>query len=285
VSSRRTEELPASPLGPVLQRLLYAAALLVFLAGIQLFVLSDQTETFFAWTVDPPLTAAFLGALYWAACGLEFMSARSGTWAGARITVPGVLVFTALTNGPTWMNLGAYNLDSPAAWGWIGVYMLVPGLFLWALVAQRKHGWKVPPRRRLLGAPLQWILGLAGVCFLAGGLAMIVAPEWAGAGWPWDLSPSDSVYKRFTEPYVGCWGIGLGVVSAQTAWENDLDRVRPVWPAMIATSLLCAIALLRYRDAVTWQHPAIELMVFVLIALFTCGCAGEILHRRPAPGT
>src|SRR5438552_2199911 len=43
---------------PIMRRLLLVAGTLVFIAGTQLYVLSEQTSRFFAWTVDPPLAAA-----------------------------------------------------------------------------------------------------------------------------------------------------------------------------------------------------------------------------------
>ena len=49
---------------PAMRRMLYVAGCFVLIAGFQLFVLTDRTEDFFAWTIDPPLTAAFLGAGY-----------------------------------------------------------------------------------------------------------------------------------------------------------------------------------------------------------------------------
>ena len=42
--------------------LLLVASVLVFIIGIPLFLLSGQTDRYFAWTVSVPLTAAFLGA-------------------------------------------------------------------------------------------------------------------------------------------------------------------------------------------------------------------------------
>ncbi len=270
----------AAPLSPVLQRLLQAASLLVFLAGVQLFVLSDYTETLFAWTVTPPLTAAFLGALYWAAGLLEWFAARSGTWAGARIAIIGVLGFTALTNLPTWANLDQYHLDSPAAWAWIAVYAVVPWLFVWALRAQRSVGWDTPDRLHRLPTPLRALLGVAGLGFLAGGLALIASPSVAGGAWPWDLSPQVGSYTRFTEPYIGCWGVGLGLVAAQAAWEDELARLRPLWPAMIATPVLCTVAVLRYRSTVEWRHPATEVMAVLFGTLLLAGLWGELLNRR-----
>jgi hypothetical protein len=80
-----------------MRRLLFAAAVLVLLAGFQLFVFTGRTGTFFAWTIVNPLAAAFLGAGYWASVSIEALAGRQSAWANARIAVLAVLVFTVLT--------------------------------------------------------------------------------------------------------------------------------------------------------------------------------------------
>ena len=57
----------ARPLTGELKLLLWLFAALALSAGFLLFVLADQTDETFSWTIKPPLTAAFLGASYWAA--------------------------------------------------------------------------------------------------------------------------------------------------------------------------------------------------------------------------
>ena len=118
------------PLHRGMRWLLILASLLVLGVGISLYVFSEQTETHFAWTIQPPLTAAFLGACYWAAFLLEALVARSKTWTDARVAIPGVLIFTALTNVPTLQNLDNYRLDSALAWIWVATYMVVPVLMV-----------------------------------------------------------------------------------------------------------------------------------------------------------
>ena len=61
----------AAPVIAPMRWLLYIAAFLVFLAGLVLFVFPLRTAEWFAWTVNPPMTAVFLGAAYWSAAGLE----------------------------------------------------------------------------------------------------------------------------------------------------------------------------------------------------------------------
>ena len=79
------------------QAILYIASALVLIMGLILYFLSDNTATYFAWTIGVPLTAAFLGAGYLASFILEFMAAREQIWARSRVAVPTVLLFTSLT--------------------------------------------------------------------------------------------------------------------------------------------------------------------------------------------
>src|SRR5215472_368531 len=64
------------PLIPGMRRLLFTASVLVLLAGIQLFAFTGRTGHFFAWTIANPLSAAFLGAAYWAAVAIEALADR-----------------------------------------------------------------------------------------------------------------------------------------------------------------------------------------------------------------
>src|SRR5437867_13089773 len=85
------------PLTTGLRRLLYVASGLVALAGFQLFVLTDHTDRYFSWTIQPGLTAAILGAGYTASGLFEFLSARRRAWAAVRLSVHKAWVFKVLT--------------------------------------------------------------------------------------------------------------------------------------------------------------------------------------------
>src|SRR5712692_507014 len=96
-----------------MRRLLYVASALVFISGVQLFVLTDHTDRFFAWTIHPGLTAAFLGGGYLASFFLEFLSARERVWAQARLAVPAVLTFTVLTLVVTLVHRDRFHFGDP----------------------------------------------------------------------------------------------------------------------------------------------------------------------------
>ena len=92
---------------------LYVASFLVLAVGLSLYLLSERTDVYFSWTINPPLTAAFLGAGYLASFPLELLSARERIWARTRPAVPGVWIFTFLTLIVTLVHLDRFHFDSP----------------------------------------------------------------------------------------------------------------------------------------------------------------------------
>jgi len=112
---------------------------LLFIAGVQLFILSEQTELYFAWTIPLPFTAAFMGAGYWAALANAFVIIREPSWDRTRVSIPAGLTATTLLLIATLLHLDAFHLDSPAfitrfvTWVWIIVYVVTPPIFLYFL--------------------------------------------------------------------------------------------------------------------------------------------------------
>ena len=84
-------------LSPATRGLLVGFVLLTVLATNQLYVLSAHTDAYFAWTIKPPLTAAFLGAGFAAGLVLVLLGLRAHAWVEARIAVVTVAVFSVLT--------------------------------------------------------------------------------------------------------------------------------------------------------------------------------------------
>ena len=119
------------PLIPAMRRLLLVASQLVLAVGIPLMLKPTETADYFSWTIQPPLTAAFLGSAYWASFLLEFEASRRRTWDYARIAVPAVFAFTVLTLIATLSNLERFHFGDPGVivtivtWGWLLVYAIV----------------------------------------------------------------------------------------------------------------------------------------------------------------
>ena len=168
---------------PGIRVILYIASFLVLAVGISLYFLSGKTNVYFSWTVNPPLSAAFLGAGYLASFVLEFLSAREKIWSRARPAIPGVFVFTFLTLIITLLHLDRFHFNSPnfipraGTWVWVGIYAGVPVVMgiLWA-VQSRQDGVD-SPRKAPLSTWMRIILILQGAILVLLGAAMMILPR------------------------------------------------------------------------------------------------------------
>lgn len=259
------------PLAPGMRRLLFTASVLVLLAGIQLFVFTGQTDHFFAFTVANPLSAAFLGAGYWAAVAIEALAGRQAVWANARIAVPAVLVFTLLTLTVTLTHLGQFHLGARFTIGtqivtvaWIAIYVAVPALMLILLLRQVRAPGADPPRPAGLPAWLYVVLAVQAAVLVSLGIALFAAPVAAAPLWPWKLTP-------MMAQAVGAWLIGLGVAAGQMLAERDARRVRPAAAGSLLLAVFLSIALARYPHQFDWGSASGITYLIILATMLLTG--------------
>lgn len=269
----------AAPTIPSMRRLLYVNSALVLVIGIPLYVLSDQTDTYFAWTIHPPLTAAVLGAGYWASFVLELLSARERLWARTRLAVPAVLVFSTLTLAITLVYAGRFHFHSPqlitraGTWGWLLVYVSVPVAMSWLLVAQLRQARPDPARVAPLAAWVRIVLVVQAAVMLVVGLLLLLAPTVLHGAWPWQLTP-------LTSRAIGAWAIGIGIIAAHASWENDWWRLRPMMASYTLLGVLQLTAVLRYRTDLDGSRAAAVGYVCFLATILLLGGYGWSKTQR-----
>jgi hypothetical protein len=278
---------PEVPLAPAMRRLLLLAAVLVFLAGLQLFVFPLRTADWFAWTIDVPMTAVFLGAAYWSSAVLEVAGARATGWSGARLAVWTVLVFTTLTLVVTLVHLDKFHLgaDNPASArvvtaGWLAVYGVVPVVMVvlaW-LQARRAQASGVPADRRRPPAGLRMLLVVLAVGLLGLGVALLLVPVEAARLWPWPLT-------ELTARAVGAWLVGLGWAAGHARLIDDLSSIRPLGLTGVAFVVLEAVALLRHGEDLDWSAaPAYGYLAGLLVIGVVAGWILALAGFRAAAG-
>ncbi len=261
-------------------------SVLVTLAGIQLFILTDHTDRLFAWTIAVPLTAAFLGAYYFTALALAIQSWGERVWANARVGVPGVFVFLVLTLVTTLIHRSAFHFHDPsaiargAAWLWLVIYAADPPFVLIAWLAQMRVRGTDPSRTEPLPSWYLGALAVHAVLLVGVGVSLFAAPSTASTLWPWPLTP-------LTARAVASWIIGNGLVVAAALFERDRRRIRPATAAYIALGVLQLIALARYGSTVRWGSVVAWVYVAFLASAIGMGVYGRLPQReaRAAPGT
>jgi hypothetical protein len=263
----------AAPTIPGVRRLLYVNSVLVLVIGIPLYLFSEHTDTSFAWTIHPPLTAAVLGAGYWASFALELLSARERLWAKTRVAVPAVLLFSTLTLVITLVHADRFHFHSPqlvtraGTWGWLIVYVSVPVAMSWLLVAQLRHARPDPARVAPLAPWVRTALALQAAVMLLVGLPMLLAPQATLRDWPWALTP-------LTSRAIGAWAVGIGTIAAHAAWENDWCRLRPMMGSYALLGLLQIAGVLRYPSDLDRSHVAAVVYVLFLVTILLLGSYG-----------
>lgn len=271
------------------RRLLKVFCALTAAGFVALFVLAPATSEYFAWTIQPPLTAAFLGAGYGAGFLLSVLCLRAPGWAHVRLPFVTVTAFTWLTTLATALHLdrlhfrtpGTGPVAEPAAWLWLVVYVVVPVAMTVVLV--RKGSWRAPPRATSERGPAAvalpgWLAALLAVEGLAMGLVgvvLFVAPATGATWWPWPLTP-------FTGRAVAAWLLAFAWAAAASVARRDLAELRPATLAYTAFGALQLVALVRFATDLDASAPRPALYVALLVAVTVTGALGWWLGRRPA---
>ena len=222
--------------------LLTVFAVLTLLATHQLFVRAEHTAQGFAWTIQPPLTAAFFGAGYAAGCVLVLLALQRGTWASARVGYLTVLLFVVLASAATLLHLDRFHFDAAdalpraAAWIWLAVYLVVQAAVL-----------------------------------LVAGVALFLVDSSRGL-WPWELT-------ELTARAMASWLVALGVGAVLAVAQDDLVRLRPAAITSVVLAVLQLAALVRFGGDVAWDRPSSAVYVLALLGMLTVGVAGVVRAR------
>ncbi|NAZ74926.1 hypothetical protein GTQ99_05740 [Kineococcus sp. T13] len=258
--------------------LLVVFAVLTPVATTQLLVFSRRTAEGFAWTVQPPLTAAFLGAGYAAGFVLVVLSLRARTWGSARVGYVTVLVFALAALAATLLHLDRFHLAAAgavpraAAWGWLAVYVVVPVAMLAVLPGQLRAPGGDPRSGPHLGRVLRTALGAHAVVLTAAGAALFTLPAARGL-WPWTLTP-------LTARAVASWLLALGLAAVLVVVDDDLHRLQPAAATYVVLGVLQLAVLVRFREDVAWARTSPWVYLLAVLSVLALGTAGLLGARR-----
>jgi hypothetical protein len=272
--------------------LLVAFAVLTLLAVLQLLLLADVADRYWAWTIRTELTAAFLGAAYGGGFVLSVVALRQPDWSRIRLPVLTVAAFTWLTGAATLIHLHRLHLLTGGpfarvvAWVWLVVYLVVPVASVVAVARQERRRVRSLPVLRPMPDGLTAALAIEGALFLAAGVLLFAGgmtvhhdePRSAAAFWPWELTPLSC-------QIIGAWLIALGVAAALAIVQGDVGR------QLVAATTYTAFGVFQFV-AVTWYWPQLDrhdawLWVYLafLAAVVLTGALGVRAARSgPAPG-
>jgi hypothetical protein len=241
------------------------------LAGLSLFVGTNDTDRYSAWTIDSAITAAFIGGAYWAGFVLTFVSGLERVWAYARVAIPAVTLFTVCGLLSTLLHDDRFHTDSGRAvtqavtWLWLVPYFAGLAFLLLVIVLQLRAPGGDPPRVARLPGWLRAVLAVQALALVGVGLALFIAPlDVATDIWPWKLTP-------LTGRVVGAWLMALGVGAAQVIVENDWRRSRAAAFSYAVFGALELVVLARYSDEVDFGQTRTVVYVVGIVSILLVG--------------
>ena len=266
-------------ISPGIRRLTWFISGLAFVVAPLLYLLPDSTERLFAWTINPPITAAFLGGGYGTALAIEWLSARERVWAWARIVYPAMLLFTSLTLLATLLHLDKFHYNATAplavttAWLWTVISVVAPPLMLFLLVYQLRAPGGEPPQQHPIAGWFRVLTGGQAATMMGLGAALFLAPDATRGLWPWLLTP-------LTAQAVGAWLLGLGFALGYATWEGDWARTQIAMIGNVVAGGLQLVTLLRFAGTLDWNRANTWIYAAFLVAIILIGGYGWWAARQ-----
>jgi hypothetical protein len=219
----------------------------------------DRTDTLWAWTIQPPLTAMLLGSVYTAGAYFFVRVMFGAPWERVAAGFPAIALFVWMAAIATALHLDRFHEDSLPFLAWAALYITTPLAVPWLYLRNR---------RPLGGPPLprgvRLALGAAGAAGVAAGLVLFVAPDLAIDSWPYALTPLTArITATVIALYAGVW-LSLALIDRQVALRIPL-QAHVIGLAVVLVSCVrgedavvlaaVAAAMLAVSAVLAWKAP------------------------------
>jgi hypothetical protein len=284
------EHAPAGDIRRGTRWLLIAFAVLTSFAVVELLLMADVADRYWAWTIHTEQSAAFVGAGYGAGLVLSLLSLRMTRWSQIRVPVATVTVFTVLTSVSTVVHMHRLHLADggpvaqAAAWIWLAVYLVVPLACVVVIARQEFDRSPAEPVERPMPPWLVRVLAVEGVVLMAAGVLLFLGgisvhhhnATDVTSFWPWTLTPMSSMV-------IGSWLIAFGVAAALAIHDRDLCRLRVAGATYTAFAFFEFVAVIWHWPQVSMKDPWLWVYLAVLTSILVTGAYGWRAARSLAP--
>ena len=249
------------PLSYFARLVLLGAGGLAIVAGPILYLSPDDTASYFAWTIQHPMTPVFMGAAYFAGIG-NLLAVRENRWSLARVQLPAIIVFSSLMLVATLLHIPIFNWSHPVAWAWLAVYVISP-VAATIVFAQMERGFRPPEfESRPMPRGFSILMTVAGAIQAFIGLALFLFPMQAAPLWAWSLTP-------LTSRVIGGWWLSGAALQLMLARQKTLHTARVGLLAnLLINSFLIAGAFIHFSEL---NGPFVSIAFYFLFCLALIG--------------
>jgi hypothetical protein len=241
--------------------------------AVYLYFAPSSARTHYAWSIKPPVNAAFIGAGFLAgtlATALVLFAATR--WRSFSTLPPALWVLATTLLAATLIHNDRFKWSFAPTWVWLIVYAGVPFVVPVLVLLQRRVAEPEPRAAPQLRA-VRALSAVCGVVLLAGAAALFVAPTGGGLHWPWPLTP---LLARAVAAWYGM--VGTMLVACALGLRRRSEAVIPYATLAAWCLLLLALPLLHSGDVDTGsgEFTAWLIVMFVLLALAVLALARSL---------
>jgi hypothetical protein len=224
-----------------------------------------DTETNFAWPIQPVVMAAVLGGFYITSAPLFLLPLLARRWEMIRAMILPAALFSTVQLAATFLHWDKFSIGTLPFYVWFASYLLPPPIFVAAyLWHQSKAPSSSTESNNTLPLWLKRLLVSIGGFLTIGAALVFLLPHLLIPVFPWGLTP-------LTARSLSGWLIAVGTLMLSMSLENDQTRARLATPMLILVLPALLLQMLRYADQVDWSNPVlwIGLVLFAIIGF--CG--------------
>jgi hypothetical protein len=244
--------------------------------GAFLYLAPGEADTRYAWSIKPPVNAAFIGAGFLAgtlATGLVLFAAQR--WRSLSRLPPALWVLATTLLAATIIHHDRFKFDYAPTWLWVIVYAGVPLAVPVLVYLQHRDREPTPPAdpRMTVVRALSAVIGTA---LLIGAIVLFASPTGSLARhWPWPLTP---LLARAVAAWYAL--VGTMLVSCAIGLRRRSEAVIAYATLAVWCLLLLALPLLHPDDVNGGYFGAWLAVMLVLLAL----AALALVQARPEAG-
>jgi hypothetical protein len=230
---------PTAPSTDLLTRAVAGFLVLILVDAAQLLAFyPDRTDTLWAWTIQPPVTAMVLGSVYTAGAYFFARILFGAPWERVAAGFPPIIAFVWMAAIATLIHLDRFHTDSLPFAAWVALYVVTPiGVPL--LFLRNRRPLAGPPLRR----PARMALGAVGAAIVSASLVVYVVPDLAIDAWPYPLTPLTArITAAVFVVYGGVW-LSIAVFNSSRAARIPLE-------ALVLGLVVLLVAFARGEEAV-----------------------------------
>ncbi len=242
--------------------------------GPLLVLAPGHTARYWAWTIQPSMSAVWVGAGYlFGACAISTMLVLN-RWRTAILATVATIPFAYAMIVATLLHLDRFPTGSVRFRVWLVIYAVLPVGLPLILLRNRHADPGTEPGERLLPRWLGGTVGGVGILIDGFALALFAFPGTVGRVWPWPLTP-------LMAQVVAGWLMFFGTGAAMLAVERRYRAVRAFLPSVVVWFAVLGIAALFHLDDFTRGTAATggyfaAVTVVVVVSLAILGSGGRL---------